>query len=176
MSLDACHSVVVVLGSASDLEMVKLSQLFPILNGVGVTWELSIISAHRNPEDLRQYCEYKLQTGTVVFIAVAGMAAALPGAIASHVSNRAQVFGVALSADILSGMDALLSMVRMPPGVPVCVMGLDSAGLHNAGLAACTAVGLVDSAVSRNLRAYFETHRKAVQLGVQSSNGGNQDG
>lgn len=175
MALDACQNVVVILGSTSDLEMVKSSQLFPILNEVGVTWELSIISAHRNPEDLRQYCEHKLQTGTLVFIAAAGMAAALPGAIASHVSNRAQVFGVALSADIFSGMDALLSMVRMPPGVPVCVMGLDSAGLHNAALAACGVVGVANPVVAARLHAYFQTHRKMAQVGVENSKEGRDD-
>ena len=128
------YDVAIVLGSKSDLDKVRQSKLLTTLDGVGITWELSVISAHRNPAAL---CNFVVERRdhTLVFIGIAGMAAALPGAIASWVSGLVPVLGVALSSSVLDGLDALLSEARMPSGCPVAVCGIDQAGLDNAAIA-----------------------------------------
>ncbi len=144
--------VVIILGSESDLGIVKESKMLEVLDEIGVSWELSIISAHRNSEELQNYCMEKYKypcrgradkdKDAEVFIGVAGMAAALPGVIASHV-RCCPVIGVPLvSSDIPSGLDALYSMVRMPAGVPVAVPGIGKPGLYNAALLACQIIAL----------------------------------
>lgn len=114
--------VVIILGSESDQKIVKESQMVDLFEAVGISYEVAIISAHRNLQELTNYCVKTQEEGAQVYIGVAGMAAALPGAIASHIRWR-PVIGVPLSSDILQGLDALLSMVRMPSGIPVAVPG-----------------------------------------------------
>ena len=110
--------VAVISGSESDQEIVD--RILWRLEEIGVSFEHKILSAHRNPKELEQYVE---KSDARVFIGVAGLSAALPGYIASRTSRP--VIGVPVSAK-LGGLDALLTMVQMPPGVPVACVGIDS--------------------------------------------------
>lgn len=110
--------VAVVAGSKSDREVVE--KVLSVLDEAGINYDSQVLSAHRNPEELEEY----IANSTVnVFIAVAGLSAALPGFIASRTSKP--VIGVPVSAK-LGGLDALLSIVQMPPGVPVACVGVDN--------------------------------------------------
>ncbi len=138
----------VVLGSASDLQKVKA--LFEVFDEFEVDYELAIISAHRTPELLKEYAHRVSSRGIRVLIAAAGLSAALPGILASLVD--VPVIGLPVSAGTLNGIDALLSISQMPPGVPVACMGIDSA--RNAGLLAMRILSLTDSSLSQKLSEY----------------------
>ena len=111
--------IALILGSASDQKIAD--KAIDILAKSGVSYELQIISAHRNPAELDAYVK---RTDAKVFIAIAGLSAALPGVIASKTEKP--VIGVPVSAK-LGGLDALLSIVQMPKGVPVACVGIDNA-------------------------------------------------
>lgn len=121
--------VTIVLGSSSDARIMKGAA--DALDACGVEWESRILSAHRMPEELKAYVEGQVQSGTGVFIAGAGLAAHLPGVIASHTVRP--VIGVPIRA-AFDGLDALLSIVQMPKGVPVATVGVNNS--YNAGLLA----------------------------------------
>ncbi len=116
----------IISGSKSDQHIVD--RIISVLNENGISYEHRVISAHRNPRDLDKYIE---NTDAKVFIAVAGMSAALPGVVAARTDKP--VIGVPVSGKLL-GIDALLSIVQMPPGVPVACVGIDAG--ENAGLLA----------------------------------------
>jgi len=118
--------IAVISGSRSDQPIVD--KVLRILDEKGASFEHKILSAHRNPGELQDYI---LETDACVFIAVAGLSAALPGVIASKTTRP--VIGVPVSAK-LGGLDALLSIVQMPPGVPVACVGIDNG--ENAALLA----------------------------------------
>lgn len=118
--------IAVISGSKSDQAIVD--KILSRLNENGASYEHKILSAHRNPKDLEQYIE---SSDALVFIGVAGLSAALPGYIASR--TRRPVIGVPVSGK-LGGLDALLSIVQMPPGVPVACVGIDAG--ENAALLA----------------------------------------
>jgi 5-(carboxyamino)imidazole ribonucleotide mutase len=111
--------VSIVLGSKSDLEIAKRAE--QTLGSLGVTYETQVLSAHRNHKELD---EYIASSKAKVFIAIAGLAAHLPGYIASRTDRP--VIGVPVNK-ALGGLDALLSIVQMPRGVPVCSVGIDAA-------------------------------------------------
>jgi 5-(carboxyamino)imidazole ribonucleotide mutase len=163
------YDVVIILGSESDLKKVEGSKMLQVLRDVGMTWVLSVISAHRNSDVLASYVNQCNIAGTQVFIGVAGMAAALPGAIAAHVQGHKIVLGVALSSPVLDGLDALLSQVRMPPGRPVGVCGIDEPGLYNAALMACQIVALTDQEVRERFVQYMAAKNKPVKIGLLAS-------
>lgn len=162
--------VVIILGSKSDRDIVERSMMMRILKKIGITCEMSVISAHRNPSELAAYCEEKQKQGTKVFIGIAGMAAALPGAIAAHTGARLPVIGVGLVAadGAVAGLDALLSITRMPPGVPVAFAGLNEAGLGNAALLAAQIVAQSRAAVKRELHAYLDQSKKVPEFAISS--------
>lgn len=169
-------NIAVVLGSQSDLEQVKSSRMVEILDQVSKSYDISIISAHRNPSELTEYCYQAVMVGGAkVLIGVAGMSAALPGAIASIIGKLGTpmpVIGVPLpSTEFPDGQDALLSMVRMPPGMPVAVCGIGKSGLHNAAILACQIVSLTDLKVCDSLNNYISRNTKPIQLGVQLTEG-----
>jgi 5-(carboxyamino)imidazole ribonucleotide mutase len=113
------NKVAVIMGSKSDQAVAD--KVLPVLEEQNIPYEVQVISAHRNPEALDRYLKEK--NDVAVFIAIAGLSAALPGIIASKTEKP--VIGVPVSGP-LKGMDALLSMVQMPPGVPVGVVGIDN--------------------------------------------------
>ncbi len=143
--------VAIIIGSKSDQRSVESSGMLAVLDKCHLSWQVCVISAHRHPTELTQYCNDRLATGTLVFIGVGGMSAALPGAIAAQVGDMRPVIGVALSADgLLGGLDALLSMVRMPAGTPVAVTGIDKAGLYNAAKLAAQIIAINGVEIERS--------------------------
>ncbi len=122
--------VVIIMGSKNDKP--KMQPAGEALHEAGIRYEVRVLSAHRQPEETADYCENARMRGLKVIIAGAGMSAALPGFAASK--SDLPVIGVPLSGKNLGGMDALLSAVQMPPGVPVGCVAID--GAKNAGLLA----------------------------------------
>ena len=161
--------VCIILGSDNDLKAVEESEMLNTLRVIGVSYELSVISAHRHPEELRQYVREQVDGGTLVFIGIAGMAAHLAGAIAAWSYGHRPVIGVPLVAEELQGLDALLSMVRMPPGRPVLVTGIGKSGLQNAAIAACQILALKEPWVAERLPQYFKANTKPVEWRIHQS-------
>lgn len=141
--------VSVVLGSDSDREIGD--KAVALLDEFGVEYEMVVYSAHRDPDGLKKYVD---SSDALIFIAVAGLSAALPGAIASHTVRP--VIGVPKDAK-LGGLDSLLSIVQMPPGVPVACVGVDNAG--NAALLAIEVLALHDEGLRKKLEEYRERRR-----------------
>ncbi len=137
--------VLIILGSASDGDMGK--EALQVLEGLGVDAELVVASAHRSPERLRRLVE---KSDAKVFIAMAGMSAALPGAIAALTVRP--VIGVPMSGKL--NIDSVLSVLQMPPGVPVAAVALD--GAKNAALLASEILALSDRKLRKQLREYRE--------------------
>ena len=153
----------IVLGSASDLDAVKATLMTETLAAVGVTSALSVCSAHRNIEELGRFVERALGAGARVFIGVAGLAAALPGALAGLTNMTIPVIGVPMDEH---GID---SCVYMPPGVPVLTAGVGKVGLKNAALAAAQILAVGDATLARNLRAVLDRTAKAPQFDIPPS-------
>jgi 5-(carboxyamino)imidazole ribonucleotide mutase len=147
--------VVILLGSSSDEGHLKATT--DLLDRFGIDWELKVISAHRQPEALHEYVRAADAGGTQVFIAAAGLSAALPGVIGS-ISQR-PVIGLPIPGGALAGVDALLSMVQMPGGIPVATVGVGSNGSKNAAILAAQILALADAKIAERLRAYREELR-----------------
>jgi 5-(carboxyamino)imidazole ribonucleotide mutase len=119
----------IIMGSKSD--MAEMEKAGAILDEKGIRFEIRVMSAHRDPDTVAEYCKNARMRGLRVIIAGAGLSAALPGVAAAH--TDLPVIGVPLSSRLsaMGGLDAVLSIVQMPPGVPVACVGLDNA--RNAG-------------------------------------------
>ncbi len=150
----------IVLGSASDLEAVKAAGIVETLAAVGATASISVCSAHRNIEELGKFVTRALADGARVFVGVAGLAAALPGALAGLTNMAVPVIGVPMDEH---GID---SCVYMPPGVPVLTAGVGKVGLKNAAIAAAQILAVGDPGVAAKLRAHLERTAKAPQFDV----------
>ena len=127
----------IIMGSESD--MAEMEKAGKVLSDAEVTYEINVMSAHRNPDDVAEYCRNARGRGLRVIIAGAGLSAALPGVAAAH--TDLPVIGVPLSSrlSVAGGLDAILSITQMPPGVPVACVGLDNA--RNAGHLAARILG-----------------------------------
>ncbi|MBM4130048.1 5-(carboxyamino)imidazole ribonucleotide mutase [bacterium] len=141
---DPAPQVLVLLGSESDLPVVE--KMPALLERFGLTHGIAVASAHRQPERLRQLLRAAESGGTLVFVAAAGMAAHLPGVVASLTGRP--VIGVPVASGPLAGIDALLSIVQMPPGVPVATVAIGSAGARNAACLAARIIGVADARVA----------------------------
>jgi 5-(carboxyamino)imidazole ribonucleotide mutase len=141
--------VIVVIGSESDRELAEKAEA--VLKEFGVACEVHVASAHRTPEKVKAIAE---RDDCEVFIAIAGLSAALPGVIASHTIKP--VIGVPREVKLL-GLDALLAIAQLPPGVPVATVGIDNA--KNAALLAIEILALKDS----ELRAKLADYRKRMR-------------
>ncbi len=139
--------VAIVMGSDSDLPVMEAS--FDVLRAFGVPFEARITSAHRTPEVTKTYVQDAEQRGCAVFIAAAGMAAHLAGAVAA--ATVKPVIGVPMNAS-LDGLDALLSTVQMPAGIPVATVAIGKAGAKNAAYLATQMLSLVDLPLAQQLR------------------------
>ena len=143
--------VAIIMGSESDSEcMAKAAE---VLDEFGVAHETVVLSAHRQPAALVAYAREAPERGVRVLIAGAGLSAHLPGVLASH--SRLPVIGVPISSGPLGGLDALLSEVQMPSGVPVATVGINNAA--NAAHLAVRILALSDSALDERLAQYRET-------------------
>ena len=144
--------VSIVMGSTSDEG--HLDPTIEILDELGIPWEKRVLSAHRQPDELRTYVGDAEGRGVRLFIAAAGLSAALPGVIASHTLKP--VIGIPVPGGPLAGVDALLSIVQMPGGIPVATVGLGSHGSKNAAVLAAEILALSDEAVREKVRQYRE--------------------
>jgi len=148
------------MGSKSDEKLMQPA--LDTLGQLGIDYEVSVISAHRNPEQAREYGLGAQKRGFSVIVAGAGKAAHLPGVLASW--TALPVIGVPLSSGSLMGVESLYSMAEMPPGVPVACVAID--GAKNAALLAASIVSLSDKKVKK---AYDEFRRKQSEGGKSSA-------
>ncbi len=147
----------VVMGSASDDPIVK--ETMKVLEELGIDYEVRVLSAHRRPEALRDYALKARERGIEVFIAAAGGSAGLPGVIASW--TTIPVIGVPLASSELKGIDALLAIAQMPPGVPVACVAVGSWGARNAAYLAAQILALKYD----NIKEAYESYRHRLQEG-----------
>lgn len=140
--------VAILMGSDSDLPVMKST--LDTLTGFGVPHEVRISSAHRTPHETAAYVQDAEQRGCAIFIAAAGLAAHLAGAVAAHTTRP--VIGVPMEGGPLNGFDALLSTVQMPGGVPVASVAIGKAGAKNAAYLATQILALQDSELARRLK------------------------
>ncbi len=146
----------ILMGSDSDLEI--MAEAAKILDELGVGNEVLILSTHRAPDQTAQYAQSAKARGIKVIIAGAGGAAALPGSIASL--TTLPVIGVPIKSKTLEGIDSLLSIAQMPPGVPVATVGIN--GAKNAGILAAQIIGIQENNVSAKIVNYKDKLKKEV--------------
>ena len=155
-------AVAVVCGSRSDLPTLK--SCFDVLDSYAVTWEASVISAHRQAGALHAYVAEAEEAGVQLFIGAAGLAAHLPGVLASLTSRP--VIGVPLDGGALGGADALYSVVQMPPGVPVGGVAIGSAGARNAAHLAARILALSDADLAGRVAAFRREQAGKAELRI----------
>jgi 5-(carboxyamino)imidazole ribonucleotide mutase len=152
--------VLIIMGSDSDAEV--MSQAAAALDEVGIAYEFLVASAHRSPERAKTAVTEAEANGAAVFIAGAGMAAHLPGVVASFTTRP--VIGVPLASGALQGLDALYAIVQMPPGIPVASVAIG--GARNAGILAAQIIAAGDPELSAKLKA--QRVAMAEQVAVRS--------
>jgi 5-(carboxyamino)imidazole ribonucleotide mutase len=144
------QQVAILMGSDSDWRIMKKAK--DVLDSFGISSVCKVISAHRTPEDLSPFIKDAEKAGTQVIIAGAGGAAHLPGVVAAY--THLPVIGIPINATPLNGMDALLSIVQMPEGIPVATMGIENAG--NAAIFAAKVLALSDAGLKDKLLSFRE--------------------
>lgn len=147
----------IVMGSDSDMPV--MAKAADMLEELGISYEMNIISAHREPDELIIWARGAVDSGMKVMIAGAGMAAALPGMCAAL--TPLPVIGVPLAGSKLDGMDAVFSIMQMPPGVPVATVAID--GAKNAAILAAKILATSDQALMDKLVAYTQEMKKQVE-------------
>jgi phosphoribosylaminoimidazole carboxylase PurE protein len=150
---------VVAIAMGSDSDLAVMSEAAKVLDEFGVGYEVLIVSAHRTPDRCRTFARGAAGRGIKVIVAGAGKAAHLAGVIAAH--TTLPVIGVPLDAG-MNGLDALLSTVQMPGGIPVACMAVGKAGAKNAGLLAVAILALSDPRLAEGLAAYRDRMAKEV--------------
>ena len=141
----------IILGSKSDMPVAEKAQ--KILDDFGVSYDITVASAHRTPDFLKDVIG---KNNADVFIGIAGLSAALPGSIAAHTTKP--VIGVPVSGKV--NLDAILSIIQMPPGIPVAAVGLDRG--DNAALLAIEILALKDKKLAKKLEDYRKKMRKEI--------------
>jgi 5-(carboxyamino)imidazole ribonucleotide mutase len=153
--------VAIVMGSKSDYQTVKPA--VEVLDELEVARELAVVSAHRTPQHMMSFAASAAERGIQVIIAAAGGAAHLPGMLAAN--TLLPVLGIPVAATQLQGIDALLSIVQMPRGVPVGTLAIGTSGAHNAAILAAQILALTDP----NLRARLDAQRARMREQALSS-------
>ena len=148
--------VSIIMGSTSDLPVMEKAAAF--LDEMGIPFEMQALSAHRTPDAVEQYAKNAAERGVRVIIAGAGMAAALPGVIAAK--TTLPVIGVPIKG-MLDGLDALLSIVQMPPGIPVATVAVN--GALNAAILAAEMLALSDAELHQKMVDYKENLKKKIE-------------
>jgi len=151
--------VALFIGSDSDFDIAKGA--LDIFKEFGVSFQLEVTSAHRSPERTRSLISNLEKQGAEIFIAVAGKAAHLAGVVASH--TQKPVIGVPVGGADLDGLDALLSTVQMPRGIPVACMGIGKSGAVNAALFAVEILSLKDKSFAERLAVYRDQMAEKVK-------------
>ena len=147
--------VSIIMGSTSDLPVMEKAARF--LDEMGIFFEMNAFSAHRTPQEVEAFARSAEERGLKVIIAGAGMAAALPGVVAA--STTLPVIGVPIKG-MLDGLDAMLSIVQMPPGIPVATVGVN--GAQNAAILAAEMLALSDADLAKRLRDYKEGLKQKI--------------
>jgi 5-(carboxyamino)imidazole ribonucleotide mutase len=145
----------VIMGSSSDEATVN--ETVQVLEELGVDYEVRVMSAHRAPDRVREYATTARERGIEVFIAAAGGAAALPGVLASW--STLPVIGVPLASSELKGLDALMAVAQMPPGIPVACVAIGSWGARNAAYLAAEILGIKHDSI----REAYEQYRAKLR-------------
>ncbi len=148
--------VSIIMGSTSDMPVMEKACKF--LDEMKIPFEVNALSAHRTPDAVEQFAKEAKGRGIKVIIAAAGMAAALPGVIAA--STTLPVIGVPIKG-MLDGLDSMLSIIQMPPGIPVATVGVNAA--MNAAILACEMIALADSSVAEKVQAYKSTLGEKIE-------------
>ena len=148
----------------SDTDFPVMSEAAKTLEKFGISFEIEVVSAHRTPARAHEYATTALQRGLKVLIAAAGAAAHLAGVIAAN--TTLPVIGVPMGTSSLNGLDALLSTVQMPGGIPVATMAIDKAGAVNAAIFAAEILALSDPEIARKL----VVHKKDLERSVDEKN------
>ena len=156
MNKDMKPLVSIIMGSTSDLPVME--KACKLLDEMQVPFEVNALSAHRTPDAVEQFAKGAKERGIRVIIAGAGMAAALPGVIAA--STTLPVIGVPIKG-MLDGLDAMLSIIQMPPGIPVATVGVN--GAQNAAILAVEMLSLSDEALAGRLAAYKEGLKQKIE-------------
>lgn len=147
--------VSIIMGSTSDLPVMEKAAKF--LDDMDVPFEMNALSAHRTPAEVESFAHNAKARGIRVIIAGAGMAAALPGVIAA--STTVPVIGVPIKG-MLDGLDAMLSIIQMPPGIPVATVGVN--GAQNAAILAVEILALADEALAKRLEQYKDSLKEKI--------------
>lgn len=148
--------VAILMGSDSDYPVMQKAE--SVLEEFNINFETRVLSAHRTPKQTIQFISDSVKLGTKVFIAGAGGAAHLPGIVAAH--TELPVIGVPILGKSTNGLDSLLSIVQMPPGVPVATVSID--GAKNAALLAVQILAVSDATLKKRLTAYKKNMEKEV--------------
>lgn len=151
--------VAVVMGSTSDADIMKGSM--EQLKALKIPYEVKITSAHRTPDQTREFVETAMDRGIEVIIAGAGWAAHLAGVIAAH--TTLPVIGVPIDSSVLQGMDALLSTVQMPPGIPVATVAIGKGGAKNASILAAQILALKYPEIAEILKEFRKNLTKETE-------------
>ena len=155
--------VLILMGSDSDAPI--MSAAVEVLDEFGISSRMTVASAHRSPARVLRLIDDAHQTGVRVFIVGAGAAAHLAGVVAAHTSLP--VIGVPIDSSALKGMDALLSTVQMPPGVPVATVAIGKPGATNAGVLAAQMIALADAGIAAKLVAYKKKLEEKVEAAAK---------
>jgi 5-(carboxyamino)imidazole ribonucleotide mutase len=147
--------VSIIMGSTSDLSVMEGAAI--ILNDFKIAFEINALSAHRTPEEVEKFARNALSRGIKVIIAGAGMAAHLPGVIASY--TPVPVIGVPINVSV-EGLDSVFSILQMPPGIPVATVGINAA--QNAGILAAQILATGDDVVLKEVVKYKESLKKKI--------------
>ncbi len=149
----------IVMGSDSDLEVMQ--ETAAVLKKFGIPFEMTIASAHRSPQRAAEFASSARERGIRVIIAGAGHAAHLAGAMAAHTSLP--IIGVPIDSSCLQGLDALLSTVQMPPGIPVATVAIGKPGARNAGILAAQILALSDPELEKKLEEFKKEMAEQVE-------------
>jgi phosphoribosylamine--glycine ligase len=155
--------VLILMGSDSDAAVMKGTG--EALTELGLTWEMTVASAHRSPARVMTLINEAPARGVKVFIAAAGAAAHLAGVVAAH--TTLPVIGVPIDSSALNGLDALLSTVQMPPGVPVATVAIGKPGATNAGVLAAQMIALADTGLAARLKDYKKKLEAKVEAAAE---------
>ena len=149
-------TVSIIMGSTSDLPVMEKAAAF--LDSIQVPFEMNALSAHRTPAAVEEFAKNAASRGIKVIIAAAGMAAALPGVIAAN--TNVPVIGVPIKG-MLDGLDAMLSIIQMPPGIPVATVGVN--GAQNAAILAAQILAVADNELAARLAAHKEGLKEKIE-------------
>ena len=155
---DTNLEVAVIMGSDSDLPVVEAA--FPIFEKFGINYTKNVMSAHRTPHDVIEFIKNSENNGCKVFIAAAGMAAHLAGALAAHTVRP--VIGIPIESGGMGGIDSLLSTVMMPPGVPVATVAVGKSGAKNSAILAIQILATSNDELQQKLVKFKEDMKNEV--------------